>query len=723
MTIAKPNWTALILSLMMVVVPAVGAPTEELLQDTLKSIAVAAFALAAAFAFFWHTHRAKTVVHVHSLLYLPLGLMVYALGSMLWSHTYLGGVEAVRWFLFSLILFLGLNTLTQQRVTLLTWCIHMGAVLACLWAALQFWFDWPFFAQGPNPASTFVNRNFFAEFIVCTLPFSVLLLTRVQDKTSVFLLTFSLAFNVVALMMTGTRSALIGLLVLLLLLPATALLYRHQWASKDWRMMHGVGLASLFAVTIFCLGSLPTHNAKLIKESGASNALDRAFTRTLSIAQSDEYRKGSFSVRARMWHATTRMITANPVAGVGAGAWEVQIPLFQVADNQLESDYYAHNEPLQLLAEYGLIGWLFILLLVAYLCWAAVKTWTDRSSLGLQEAPMRAMTLASLLVFLLVSNAGFPWRLAATGALFALSLAVLGASDLRLGHGAAFLSRCVHFKPRLVLGFLCATAIATGVALYVAQQAVMCESKIVRAVRIALTISSSAAPNDPRWEQPKFEMLHLVNEGIVINPHYRKLIPIVADSLASWGDWKNATWIWETVLESRPNVVAMLANVARGHLQVGDFAKAQADLDRIKNIQPKAPALPVLEVLWLNQTGQFQQAMEQAAALLQRGFVDRDLIQTAYILGLRHQNPLLVIQALELGIKAWPSQAVDGWLKLGNLYDSELAKDEQKAQHAYQRALDISQTAYKSSVLAIIPSPYQAKMVSDYMVGRPNEPD
>jgi O-antigen ligase len=712
-TIAKLNWTALMLSLMILVVPAVGVPTEELLQDTLKSIVVAAFALAAAFAFFWHKHHANTVVHLHSLLYLPLGLTIYALGSMLWSHAYLGGVEAVRWFLFSLILFLGLNTLTRQWVTMLTWCIHLGAVLACLWAALQFWFDWPFFAQGPNPASTFVNRNFFAEFVVCTLPFSVLLLTRAQDKISVFLLTFSLAFNVVALMMTGTRSALVGLLILALLLPAIALRYRRQWSSGGWRIAHGVGLATLFAVTIFSLGSLPTHNPKLVKELGASNALDRAFTRTLSIAQRDEYKSGSFSIRARMWQATTRVIAAHPVAGVGAGAWEVQIPRFQGADTQLETDYYAHNELLQLLAEYGLTGWLFLLLLVAYLCWAAFKTWTDRSPRGLREAPMRAMTLASLLVFLLVSNAGFPWRLAATGALFALSLAVLGASDVRLGYGSAFLTRWGHCKPHWAIGALCATAIAAGLALYVGQQAVACESKIVRAVKIALTISRSAAPNDPRWDQPKFEMLNLVNEGIVINPHYRKLIPIVADSLASWGDWKNATWIWEAVLESRPNVVAILANVARGHLQAGDFAKVQDDLNRIQSIQPTAPALPALEVLLLSKTGQYQQAIEQATALLQSGFIDRDLVQTAYVLGLRHQNPALAIHALELGIKTWPSQAVDGWLKLGNLYDSELSKDEQKAQHAYQRALDTSQPAYKNSVWAMIPSRYQAKMLSN----------
>ena len=52
----------------------------------------------------------------HGILWLPLALLAYALGSMAWSHTYLAGVEAVRWFLFALLLWLGLNTLALQRL-------------------------------------------------------------------------------------------------------------------------------------------------------------------------------------------------------------------------------------------------------------------------------------------------------------------------------------------------------------------------------------------------------------------------------------------------------------------------------------------------------------------------------------------------------------------------------------------------------------------------------
>ena len=710
MTSCKPNWTVTLLSLMMVLVPAMGVPHEELLQDTLKSILVSLLALAAAFAFFWQQRQPSQTVTLHRLLWLPLGLMAYALGSMAWSHAYLGGVEAVRWFVFSLILFLGMNTLSLARVTHLAWGIHLGAVLAALWAALQFWVDFPFFAQGPNPASTFVNRNFFAEFMVCTLPFSVLLLTRVRDKASFFLLTFSLGFNVVALMMTGTRSALIGLLLLAALLPAIVWRCRRQLASTGWRMGHGLALVALLISTVLLLGAINTANPKLIAEAGPGDAMDRALNRTLSMTKASEYSQGSFSIRALMWKATGRMILANPVSGVGAGAWEVQAPRYQEAGSQLETDYYAHNELLQLVAEYGLVGGALLVGLLAYLVWAAYRTWVDRSEAGQREAPLRALTLASLLVFLLVSNAGFAWRMASTGALFALSLAILAASDARLGSGKHRASRAVPWRAPFSLSALAATAVCTGLALYMAQQAVECESKLVRAVKIALSITQSGQPHDPRWEPAKSEMLQLVRQGIAINPHYRKLTPMAADALAGWGDWSNATWIWESVLASRPYVVAILANVARGDMQAGELARAQATLERAKHLQPGAPALASLELTLWSRTGRNKEAIARAKELLQVGVFDNDLFQAAYSVAMRNRDSELAIQALELGIKTWPARAVDGWLKLGDIYDSPEAKNESKALAAYQAALRASPPAYKPTVLAMIPPIYRLKI-------------
>lgn len=688
---------------MMVAVPVIGSRSEELLQDTLKSALVVLFVLLASFSYFWNQRNYKTPFQLHWILALPVSLMIYALTSMVWSHTYLGGVEAVRWFFFSVILYLGMNVMTQCRVTQLAWGIHLGAVFASLWAALQFWFDWHFFAQGPNPASTFVNRNFFAEYVVCTLPFSVLLLTRVRDKVSVFLLTFSIAFNVVALMMTGTRSALVSLLLLGAILPLAALFYRRQWVSKNWTFGHACALMIVFLSTIATLSSIPTSNKKLIDETGLGSAWDRATSRALSITNTAEYATGSFSIRSRMWKATSKMIFANPIAGVGAGAWEVHIPEFQDSSSQLETDYYAHNEPLQMIAEYGLTGWIFLVLLTIYLIISVYKTLIFNKNEENDELILRSCVLSSLAVLFLVSNAGFPWRLASTDAIFAFCLALLVASDNRLLKNIIRTNNISSWSAHTsTIGLYC-TAICTGLSIYVVQKAVECESMLIRATKIALTISSSGIPNDSRWQKEKNNMLELLRQGIAINPHYRKLTPIAADAMAGWGDWNNALWIWKSMLNSRPFIIGMLANAARGSLMLRDVNEAQRFLDQAFEIQPESRFLESLQAFIWSQSGQLSQAKIMAQKLIDVGYIDNDLMQTIYFLGTDHQQTELFIAGLQLGIKTWPSRAADGWLKLGDIYLARGASERMKTRQAYQAALNATPTAYKHITMLKIP--------------------
>lgn len=708
---AQGKGTVLLLAMMMFMAPAMGVPSEEMLQDTLKSLVISFFTLTACFTYFWRQRNQDASVLWHPILWLPTGLTLYALGSMTWSHSYLAGVETIRWFIFSLILWLGTNSLTYERVPRLALGIHLGATVASIWTALQFWIDFKYFPQGPNPSSTFVNRNFFAEFVVCTLPFSIYLLTREKKNRWILALTFSTALNVTALMMSGTRSALIGLLMLILVVTAILTLYRGQLESSKWEICKRVVIPGLLVFTTLGLGSIPTNNAQLIAEYGGGSALDRALSRTKSMTKSTEYTEGSFSIRAAMWKVTGQMIQAHPLAGVGAGAWEVQAPIYQSPGSQLETDFYAHNEILQLLAEYGLIGWAFLLSLIAYLVVAALRTLTNRTVEGKREAPLRLLTLSSLLVLLLVSNAGFPWRLATTGALFALCLAVLSASDTRLGlwktQGGA---RPIVWKRNYSKVALWATTCSMTVAMWIAQQAIESESKLVRAIKIALTISKSGQPNHPQWQTAKAEMIQLMRDGIKINPHYRKLTPMAADELANWGDWENAIWIWDSVLASRPNIVAVAANISRGYLQIGDYQRSLEYLAHAAKLQPTAPAVRSLQVIFLTRTSKYSEAKDVIKELFQTGVVDYDLVYTAYLIGTRTKDWELAIQALHMRIKKWPHEAYDGWLKLGDIYNKAEVGDASKALDSYAQAVKTAPDQFKEAIRGKIPQAYQSRL-------------
>lgn len=708
------NHTAILFATMLAIAPTIGATNEHLLQDTLKSMVVTFFVLATCFfTLLPHVERGGSL-KIHTLVFFPGLLLLHAVGSIFFSHTYLASVEAIRWFLFCIIFITSLNSLKVSHITWIAWGVHLGAVVASFWAALQFWFDFQLFAQGPNPASTFVNRNFFAEYLICTLPFSFLLAIQLKEKKTVFATAFAICFNIIALMMTGTRSALLALCILVPVLFIFVWLVKDKVTSRNWQLKHLLILFIFIIATLAGLGSINTRNPKLISESSHTTAIGRALDRTLSLTRPDEYRRESISMRKNMWQATAKMIAANPTFGVGAGAWEVYSPLYQAVGSQIETDYYAHNEFLQLIGEAGLVGWLALFGLTLYLSTATVATFTASGAVASREKPLRLFVLASLLALMIVSNAGFPWRLATTGALFAFSLSILAGSDLRAAaHNARARSWVIDASPRTVRVALAGTLVSFGIAIVASVAAVRCESKITEAIKIAVSIARSSNPNSPLWDPAKNKALTLIREGIEINSHYRKLTPIVADAFASWGDWGNATWIWKSVLDSRPFVVVMLTNVARGYLQIGDISMAQEFLNRARAIQPSAISVRSLEVLFYKSTGNLLEAAQLASTLLKNGIVDRELVQSAYDLGNLTGDKELSILAMKVGIHAWPNRAVDGWLRLGDLYASESTEINSNAAECYRSALALATNEHRSWVIARIPPRYLASVSKD----------
>lgn len=700
--VERSDWTVAILALMMFLAPAIGVPNELMLQDTLKSIVVAFATVGAGLLFFWQQRNRRDALRWHAIMWLPLALMFYALGSMVWSHTFLGGVEAVRWFIFSLILWLGINTLSKQRTPYLIEGIHWGAVVCSLWTVLQFYFDFTFFPQGPNPASTFVNRNFFAEFVICTVPFTAYLLVQAKTSSRITLLAFTLGFNIIALMMTGTRGALAAMWLLFLLLPLIAFVCRRQLSFSVWDSSKRILACGVLMATVVTMGLISAGNPKVIADRSEYGDLktpfDMAFKRTATIKTTD----GSLGVRLIMWKATGEMIKARPLSGVGAGAWEAMLPLYQVAGSQLETDYYVHNEVLQLLAEYGLTGWLFLLLLVGYLLTAAWKTVRNRTPEGLTEAPIRAITLASLLAFLIVSNIGFPWRLASTGCIFALCLALLAASDARLAiRGPAAASR-LSWRPAFSQGLAVAMMVCLALTIYISQQAAATENKIVSSVKMALSVTASGDVNNPKWDKTKREMLTLAKDGIAINTHYRKITPMLADELAKWGDWKNAVWIWESVVLSRPYVTALMSNIARGYAQMGNLDKALEYLARCEKLQPKAVSVRSLKVILMSRSGKEAEAASLAKSSMDEGIYDFDLANAAYVLGMRKSDFDMAIKGLELRNKGWPANKLDGELKLAAIYVS-YKKDDAKAAIAYKSALELTPEKDRDALRKQIP--------------------
>jgi O-antigen ligase len=699
--IGRGDWTAIILALMLFFTPALGVPHEMMLQDTLKSIIVAFMSLGAALLLFWQQRNRRDAFRWHFVMWLPLMLCAYALGSMFWAHTFLAGVEAIRWFLFALVVWLVLNSASRERVPMLAWAVHLGALAVALLGAAQYWFDVKFIPQGPNPAATFVNRNFAAEFVCMTLVFSAWLIMRERRTSVLAFLSGTMAFHLIYLMMCGTRSALVASYVSLAFILIMAWKFRSVFVFRQWSSSQRIVVPAAMLAVLLGMGFIPAGNSS--PEFKGVAPLERVLKRTAAIQAAD----GTLGVRMVMWKASRTMIEARPFSGVGAGTWEADIPLYQAKGSQLETDYYVHNEIIQVIAEYGIVGWLFLLGLILYSLRSAWLTFTAKTEPELQEGMIRALALISLLALMVVSNIGFPWRLATTGVMFALCLGLLAACDARMSVRKLLGAQRLAWSPGASQTAAVVSIGCLALAGFISYKAAECERLIVSAVKMALSISASGTPNSPRFDKMKREMLETARQGIAINPHYRKITPMLGDELAKWGDWKNAVWVWESVLSSRPYVAAIASNVARGHMALGDMTKSAEYLEKAKLVQPTAVSVRSLEVILLSRAGKEAQALDIARKAYAERSMDIDLMNSAYILGVRASDFKFAIDALTLRNELVPSQAVDGWLKIGAVYDNYL-KDEAKAVDAYRAAYEAGAKA--PAVLAQIPAAYHARL-------------
>jgi O-antigen ligase len=639
---------SVLLALAFFLAPSLGSLSEYLSQDTLKSIVIVFATLAGLLLIFseWRD-RGEKKIKWHPVLLLPLLLVAYAVGSVFWSHAYLATVDFVRWGIFLALTWLSLNVSRQGLFFILARGVHVGAVCAGLWAVLQFWFDVKIFPQGPPPGSTFFNRNFLAEFLVCSIPLTVYLFFRGTRKKEKILVLVSGSVIWLALLMTGTRSAQVALMGLASLSLMCLALSSKLRAYARWRSMLKLSVGTL--VMVLGLGLIPAGNQKIIEETGgvAVSALQRGALRSQSMADSKEYSERSFSKRILMWDSTLRMVHANPLSGVGAGAWDVFIPLYQ-NDSAMELDYYAHNEWLQLVAEYGLAGWAFILGLLGYLVHAGWRTVIRPQDWLPDEVGVRLTALSSLLLLTVVANAGFPWHLASTFALFALCLGCLMATDFKVCN----ISKVSHWggcdmawgvmQSRVAVAIVAATL---PMAAYVTFKAMEAERKIIKAVTLAKTVTAYGNPQAPQWQPIRREIEGSASESIAINPHNRFMAAQVADEMGKWGDWPHALPIWESVLSSRPHLLNIALNVARGYLVLGDADKAKNYLDRARAMRPDDMGLRMLDLVWLYQSGQQAQAIRQANQVLDTNCNDVAMLKTVLWLATQAQNQALMQRA------------------------------------------------------------------------------
>ena len=245
--------------------------------------------------------------------------------------------------------------------------------------------------------STLGQPNTLGQFIVLTAPFAVLTWFKVKDRTQRLALGALIMFNVVLLLGTVSRSAMLGVFVMLLFsLPVLS-----NWMKGAVRK---VNTEQAFALSLIIV---------LVTSIGLLFFAQR-FALTMESGR-------SASSRAVIWESTVEMIAERPI-GWGLETMAFTSPAFTGKDlykyvSLTTTVDRAHNEPLHMLHALGPIGFFVYFSLIIFLMLAS-RSNVKRDASGLIRTTSLCILGYQTCVFF-----GFPSI--ATGAIYWIIIGML----------------------------------------------------------------------------------------------------------------------------------------------------------------------------------------------------------------------------------------------------------------------------------------------------------
>ncbi|MEB3265329.1 MAG: IctB family putative bicarbonate transporter [Cyanobacteriota bacterium] len=242
-------------------------------------------------------------------------------------------------------------------------------------SALARWSDANSVAEGTiRIYSTLENPNLLGGFLLATLPLAVVALVRWPKPAQRLFALASLVFGLIALVLTYSRGAWMGLVIalatigLLLALRAT-----RQW-PPFWRR----------ALPLLLLGGGAVLLVVLVSQ------VEPLRVRVMSLVAGREDSSNNF--RINVWTAVLQMIQARPLFGIGPGndAFNLIYPQFQQPKFNALS---AYSIPLELLVEAGVPGLLAGGGLVLAMVRTSLAQWRGDGALALPALGSLAMAL------------------------------------------------------------------------------------------------------------------------------------------------------------------------------------------------------------------------------------------------------------------------------------------------------------------------------------------
>lgn len=237
-----------------------------------------------------------------------------------------------------------------------------------------------------SPFGPFVNHNHFAGYMELLMPLPLaLVITRAVNRDARLFHLFAGTMMAVAAIASLSRGGMISLAAEALFIGLMCLRSEKKRREEGKMERKKDGKYSLSSFLSFSVSSLRA--AAFIALIAAAivagvywTGPERVLNRVAqtNIMSEDPKAETFFASRGWIWRDTLAMISANPITGVGFGAYETAYPLYSKADvmNSAGESYSvdrAHNDYLETLADCGIIGGVIVVWLIVSLFRAAAR--------------------------------------------------------------------------------------------------------------------------------------------------------------------------------------------------------------------------------------------------------------------------------------------------------------------------------------------------------------
>lgn len=382
-------------------------------------------------------YKEKHIVIVKTSLYFPIwGFVAWSFITIFWVEDgYLATIMLAQFVSAAIIFTLIVNIFNKSTlIKKIPKALVLSMGIVSIIGLIQYYFPDSYliqnlFAQAAKPSSTFGNKNMASHFVVMALPLSIIFLLSAKNNHFIARYSVLSIFGFWYLMNAAARQAWVAMAAELILLLIFLLL--DYYKNKEQAFIKSTNqIKSKFIAIIVVVLSLT-----FVANIGTEGSFHRGSNKLEFVKKIDVE---GVSSRFPAWVNTIEMIKEHPITGVGVGQWEESYPLYY--DRKMKDTFFnesvhlqkVHNDYLEILANFGLIGYVLLLWLVYLVIARAWKILKDNKN---QNRMLVLGLTLGLVGFSIVALVSFPIRVYLPAFLVLVYFAII---NLSVSHAGEF---------------------------------------------------------------------------------------------------------------------------------------------------------------------------------------------------------------------------------------------------------------------------------------------